>query len=508
MTTFRNRRLIAAALLLASVWPGGLAVQGQANEQERFLEVRRRQIELRGARSEYQRAEELFRAGLISKVELDRIGTQVDNAQLSYQEAVLALLGLQPRISVRAAVKFQTPDGRNFVRLTVVNLTPTFDDEQFRLLNNFEGADPIPAQLRTRSVKDIYISLQDSGGRSPEENGLRGVTIALPYEQHVAQLDYGQSRTLVFELLRDVASVVVAIGYKGQQREVPVQLQQAAIEGGVKVSSAQFSQEADLGSQATWDLRLDRASVDVRRFELKAVNLPRQVQASFIDPKSGARLSQVSFPAGVTQQSLQLRLSLPDRAGEGFALDRPLSFWAIVADDRQSGRFEAVREYSAEEIRASQTGNTQLQLIPRGLGKLEVTAPSLFAEISRGESVATGIVVRNAGTRRLDNVTVSAEPPLGWTAVAEPAVVASLDIGTEREVQLRITPPTEVSVGDYEVRLKTESLSFNTTVSSEEKSFRVRVEAGTNFVSLALLTLLLFAAVGGGVVFWIRLSRR
>lgn len=500
---FRSLALLGALLCTC-----GLAAQGQANEQERFLEVRRRQIELRGARSEYQRAEELFRAGLISKVELDRIGTQVENAQLSYQEAVLALLGLQPRISVRAAVKFQAPDGRNFVRLTVVNLTPTFDDEQFRLLNNFEGADPIPAQLRTRSVKDIYISLQDPGGGAPDEGGLRGITVALPYEQHVAQLDYGQSKTLVFELLRDLPSVVVAIGYKGQQRDVPVQLQQAAIEGGVKVASLQASQEADLGSQATWDLRLDRASVDVRRFQLRVINLPRQVQASFLDPKSGARLNQVSFPAGVTQQGLQLRLSLPDRAGEGLDLDRPLTFWAIVADDQQSGRFDAERSFSEGEIRASQTGYAQLQLIPRGVGKLEVTAPSLFAEISRGESVAATVVVRNAGTRRLDNVTVLAEPPLGWTAVAEPSVVASLDIGTEREIKIQISPPADVAVGDYEVRLKTESLSFNTTVSSEEKSFRVRVEAGTRFVSLLLLTLLLFAAVGGGVVFWIRLSRR
>ena len=124
------------------------AAQSQQNaisdEQRRFLDVRRRQIELTTARTALKRAEELEKQGLVPQSDLDRARTAVDTAQLNYQEAVLSLLSLQPRLTVRQAVKHQSKDGRKFVSLTVENLTPTFDDAQFKLLSNFEGADPIP----------------------------------------------------------------------------------------------------------------------------------------------------------------------------------------------------------------------------------------------------------------------------------------------------------------------------------------------------------------------------
>jgi len=119
-----------------------------SDEQRRFLEVRRRQIELKAARTQLKRVQEPFEQGLTSRTDLDRAQTAVETAQLNYQEAVLWLLSLQPRLSIRQATNYQTKDGRKFVHLMVENLTPTFDDSQFRLLSNFEGVDPIPEELR------------------------------------------------------------------------------------------------------------------------------------------------------------------------------------------------------------------------------------------------------------------------------------------------------------------------------------------------------------------------
>ena len=138
-----------------------------------------------------------------------------------------------------------------------------------------------------------------------------------------------------FQLLRDVNSVVVAGSYKGQNVEMVVQLQQAETENAVAISSMQASQEADLGTEATFDLRLERSSVDVRRFQLKVINLPRQISYNFVDPGSRARLSQVNFPAGVTQQNLNLTLFLPERADEQVPIDEPLEFWALAMTDAQ-----------------------------------------------------------------------------------------------------------------------------------------------------------------------------
>ena len=163
-------------------------------DQIRFLEVRRRQLELQAARKQLERTEKLTAQGLVSAIDLDRDRNNVATAQLNYQQAVLALFELEPRISVRSAVKTQTQDGRRFVRLVIANLTQSFDDSQFKLLNNFDGADPIPEQLRTPAVTSILVSLRSAERPAGSENGASRPstpTISLPYEIHVPRMEYG-----------------------------------------------------------------------------------------------------------------------------------------------------------------------------------------------------------------------------------------------------------------------------------------------------------------------------
>jgi len=507
----------ARGKLVAMILCGGVTVVLGARAQEgedvrRLLEVRRRQIELQSARQEVQRLEELFRQGVIPKTNLDRARAELEKAQLAYQEAVLSLLALEPRISVQRAVKYQAADGRRFVRLPVVNLTPTFDDAQFRLLQNFEGADPIPEELRRRDVRDIFISLKDPGEPpmgtgTVVERSVRGTTISLPYEVHIPRLNYGEERTLTFQLLRDVSSVIVAVSYKGRTSEQVAQLQ-AEGEGVVTVSSTQFSQEADLGGQATYDLRIERSTVDVRSFHLKVVNLPRQITYSFLDPNTQARLSQITFPAGVTEQRLSLRLFLPERADEQVQMDRPLEFWALVGEEAPMAAFREDRAYTAQELAAARVGRVRLVVIPRGMGRIEVSAESLFSEIPVGGSVETRLLLRNVGTRRVENIKLTAEYPLNWRVELEPAILPALEINREAEVRLRIVPPPDVPVGEYEVRIKTESFAYGRRVPSEDKIYRVSVRARAEVWTTVALIGGLLALVIGIVIFGVRLTRR
>ncbi len=493
-----------------------MSAQGQqgviSDEQRRFLDVRRRQIDLSSARTALKRTQELFKLGLVSQTDLDRDQTTVDTAQLNYQEAVLSLLSLQPRLTVKQAVKHQTKDGRKFVSLTVENLTPTFDDTQFKLLSNFEGADPIPESLRTRDVRDIFISLRATGDSATpaagNESAARGTTIALPYEVHIPELKYGESRSMEFQLLRDVNSIVVASSYKGQNQENIVQLEQAETENVVNVSSVQVSQEANLGEPVTFDLKLERSSVDVRQFQLRVVNLPHQISYSFIDPTSQARLSQLNFPAGVTQQALGLRLFLPERSDAQVVIDQPLEFWALVTDQGQGQLFQQERPYSPAEIEQSRAGRARLLIIPRGVGKIEASAASLYSEIQIGETVETNITIRNTGTRRLDNVKLTTEYPLNWRVDVVPDNVPALEINRESAVKLRIVPPSDVQVGDYEIRIKTESYAYNRSVPSEDKIYRVSVKAQTNVWGTAALVGGLLLLVIGIVIFGVKLTRR
>lgn len=498
---------LAAAVLIAS---HGVLAQ-QSDEQRRFLEVRRRQMELEAARRQFERTAKLVSGGLVPRSELEHDEDAVSAAQLNYQQSVLALLDLQPRLSVRSAIMTQTTDGRKFVRLVLVNLTPTFDDSQFKLLNNFRGADPIPEQLRTRTVNDIFVSLRDGGSTSGADSSsarVSNATISLPYEVHIPELKYKETKTLDFQLLRDVDSVVVTLNYRNQTQEVPLQLQRAAGSSEIQISSSQSSQEADLNSQATYNLTLERPTVDIRSFQLKVVNLPHQIAYSFVDPQSQARLSQINFPAGQTRQSLGLRLSLPERADDEVRIDKPLEFWALALDEAAAPRFSQERVYTPAEIAASGSGKIKLIIMTRGVGKIEVSAPSLFSEIDVGQNIATKFTVRNIGTRRLDNVKLSAEYPLNWRAQVEPNIIPSLDLNGEEIVTLKIEPPPDVAVGDYELRIKTESFADNRRVQSEDKTYRVSVKARTNLMQISAVggSLLLLVAVI--IFFGVKLTRR
>src|SRR5436305_5310804 len=96
--------------------------------QRRLFELRRRQVELNSGRAELERTQQLFDQGLTSKVELERAKARLEALQIAYQEALLSLVSLSPRVSVEQAIKSRDARGRQFVRLTVANRTPTFDD--------------------------------------------------------------------------------------------------------------------------------------------------------------------------------------------------------------------------------------------------------------------------------------------------------------------------------------------------------------------------------------------
>lgn len=507
----RTTATLLAFLLFAFAGTVGTAAQEAASdEQTRLLELRQRQVELRLARSEVRRTEELFDQGLVSAADLERDKARLETAEIAYQQAVLALLGVVPHLSVREAVKYQKGDGRKFVRLTVTNLSPGFDDSRLELLADFEGAEPIPENLRTRHVRDVFLSL-----KAPQESlaatadgAAPGTAIALPYEAHVAEIPYRGSATLEFQLLREVSSVVVAMSYRGREQQIAVQLQQAPSERLGTLTSPQISQEADLGAAATYSLRLERSTVDEGILHLHVLNLPRQVGYSFVDPETQARLSRIHFAAGVADRALTLRVFLPEEAGEEVAIDQPLDFWAVVVRQDDDARFTGERRYTREEIEAGRAAALELAVIPRGVGRLEVQASSLYDEIAQGEGATTRLTLRNTGTRALDGVRLTGDAPPNWRLEIRPERLAGLEVGASATVEVAVAPPDSVLVGDYEVRIRTESFAFNRPLPTEDKTYRIRVTAPPRVLGTALLAVVLLALAAGIVVLGARLTRR
>ena len=96
----------------------------------------------------------------------------------------------------------------------------------------------------------------------------------------------------------------------------------------------------------------------------------------------------------------------------------------------------------------------------------------------------------------------------GQTTTIVPDLVATLLPGKEETIGVTITPPPDVSVGDYETTIKTEAFASNRKVDSEDKKIRIHVTSSANIVGTAALILLLVGILVGVVVFGVRLSRR
>jgi hypothetical protein len=493
-----SRFLICLAILLLVT--GDLRSQVNYNQRDdkyRVLGLKRAKEAYEMARREFERQQELSRRQLISEAELDRSRNIYADAEVNYQQSLLAVLFEQQFVSVARAVKYQSAPGVNHVRLTVANTSG--ETAELRKLVNID--DPLFRSLQPDVVDNVYISLSNADG----------AIISKPYEAKISRLQYGKPVTLDFVLLQEVDAVTVNLIYgSGSTRSMKIFLQKDAAANRVAVQSQQFSQEIDLGTSATFDLTLELFSSTGGEFALEVMNLPPQINHYFKDPVSQARLTQFKFTGTVNTRNSSLVVSLPDRPNDEVMMDRPIPFYVVVlprsAAKAVAGHGPAV--WTQDEIERLQAGYAKLELVPRGMGKILVRAPQLFYSITPGGAVSMSADLVNEGSRRLDNVEVKIDPPLHWTASVEPRVVPSLGIGEEQKIRLTFTPPGDVPAGRYEVRLRTSGFSESQPVNAEDKTVTVEVAAPANVLGTVLVVLLVVGLAAGMVYAGVRLSKK
>jgi len=166
------------------------------------------------------------------------------------------------------------------------------------------------------------------------------------------------------------------------------------------------------------------------------------------------------------------------------------------------------RHYTASELDRMNVSYVRLELVPRGVGRIQVRATNFYHELKPGENVQMQLTVYNDGTRRLDNIKVQTDPPVNWVSTVTPDLLESLMPGKEAVVTVSLSPPQEVNVGDYEATIKTESYASNKKVESEDKKIKIHVTAQASFFGTTLLVLLMVGILTGVVVFGIRLNKR
>lgn len=500
----RSRSMFAALLMVAAVLVTAErssaqvgSMFNQRDDQYRVLGLKRAKEAYETARKDYDRQKMLFEKNLISQSDLDRAHNQFADAEVNYQQSLLAVLFEQQYVTVVKAVKYQGRDRTKHVRLTVANASG--GSAEFRKLLNID--DPLFRSLQPDIINDVYISLLNGDG----------AVIGQPYEAKIDELRFGTPVQIDFSLLQDLDVATVNMIYgKGTTRALKVYLQKDVSENTVAVQSQQFSQEGELGSSATFDLTLELFSGSSTTFSLEVVNLPAQLNRYFTDPVSNARLSQFKFTESVTARKASLVVWLPDRPTETVLIDKPIEFYVLVTPTERAAELKQAtsHQWTEDEIARLKVGYVKLGLVPRGKGKLLVRAQQLFESTTAGGTVQTTMDVVNEGSRRLDNIEVNADVPLNWTKSIEPRVITSLGPGEERRVQVSFGTPRDVSVGRYEMRIRTASLSDNTPVNAEDKTVTVEVQAEANILGTVLLILLILGLVAGMVVFGVRLSRK
>ncbi|MBI2429154.1 MAG: hypothetical protein HYV29_10235, partial [Ignavibacteriales bacterium] len=216
----------------------------QRDDKYRLLGLKRAKEAYEFSKKEFERQQDLFKKGLLSQAELDRARVSFSDAEVNYQQSLLAVLFETQFISVEKAVKYQTSDGKKHVRLTLINTSG--GNAEFQKLVKME--DQLFRSLQPDVIPNVYVSIANT------DNSI----ISQPYEAKIDELRFGHPKELDFILLQDLDAVVVNVIYgNGSSRTMKIFLQKDASQNKVLVQSQQFSQEGELGKSATFDLTLE-----------------------------------------------------------------------------------------------------------------------------------------------------------------------------------------------------------------------------------------------------------
>lgn len=497
-----KRLLVASMIAMLLLLQTAILAQGsgffnQRDDKYRLLGLKRAKEAYETSKSEYERYKDMYGRQLVAAAELERVRSAFRDAEVNYQQSLLAVLFEQQYVTVASAVKYYAADKSRHVRITVANTSG--GSAEFQKLVSVD--DELFRSLQPDIVNNTYVSVLND----------QNAVIGKPYEVKIPVLKYGEPQTVDFILLQDLDAVTISLIYSnGSQRSMKVYLQKDATVDRVEVQSEQFSQEVNLGESAAFDLALELYSGTENTFTLEAINLPPQINRTFKEPVSKARLSQLRFSESTRSKQASLEIILPDLPNDQVVISKPIAFFAAAIPGNKIDRLRELqgRPWTEEELRGLDIGFVRLEIVPRGRGKILVRAPQLFQAIQDDETARLRIELVNEGSRRLDNVEIKVDLPFNWSKKVDPAVITGLEINEEKFVELAFTPPEDVAVGKYDIRVRTTGTSGGEPVIGEDKTINVEILASSSVFGTLLIVLLIVGLVTAVVVFGIRLSRR
>jgi NPCBM-associated, NEW3 domain of alpha-galactosidase len=464
--------IVAFALLVPVAGANETITQGMRLEKARMA------VEF--ARLEYERAVKGKELGITADLTVEAQERAYRSAQLEYEEALLLASAASQQVIIRSATKERAADGKTWATIGI----------SYHAGGGQRGGQNDGATHRfLRTIDNVSVSLVSDN-----------VVISLPYEARLGTMRDGQVATARFLLLKDVESLEIVVRHGGKEQRTKVYLMQAAGGRHVAISTSQSSQDVELGGTATFDLVLERLRRDFSIFKLSVLGLPSAATYEFLAVDTGARISQAEFADEVSSTKLRLKVYLPKTAPPDW-LDRPLAFHVICAPP------DRVPKSAAEIESTPEAAAARFEIVPRGMGKIELQVANLFHDIKAGKALVLSAKLSNLGTRTVHNVRVSTDLPLDWKAEVTPPIVPALPQNGDVHVQITVTPPENVSTGEYEAKLRPESTAFGRRVDGEEQIVRVRVVPPDRPWTVVLLSGGVVALLIGGGYFALRLAR-
>jgi hypothetical protein len=419
---------------------------------------------------------------------------QLEEAEILLEQTTLGLLKNATQIVVREARKYKSVDGKSMVDITLENAS---DVRDAMVVDPSLTQQDLQALLR---VENIFVSLRN------------GPVVGEPYESRIAALEVGARRILTYRLLRDEDDVSVVLSYLDIEEEsTPVILRKGGEQTLPSINSAQFSQTGELQQTVRFDLTLERLSDEERSFGLAVVGLPQRIDHSFVD--NGAKVNQVKFDENKSKSTLSLQLQIPEKLDREF-VGRTRTFFALVTEPREYAKIHALQaEFGdapvlEERVDSLVANYVKLELIPKGIGKLEVLVSNTYREIQVGEELHIRVEFLNRGSVTVQNIKAALDLPYQWQEEVDPLLIKRLEPEERTPIDIIARPPVDIAVGNYELGVEAQGQVGNENVESLEKNLTIHVGASSNIAgNVILIGILVLLVVGIGVAS-IRISRR
>jgi hypothetical protein len=419
---------------------------------------------------------------------------QLEEAEILLEQTTLDLLKNATQIVVREARKYKSVDGKSMVDITLENAS---DVRDAMVVDPSLTQQDLQALLR---VENIFVSLRN------------GPVVGEPYESRIAALEVGARRILTYRLLRDEDDVSVVLSYLDIEEEsTPVILRKGGEQTLPSINSAQFSQTGELQQTVRFDLTLERLSDEERSFGLAVVGLPQRIDHSFVD--NGAKVNQVKFDENKSKSTLSLQLQIPEKLDREF-VGRTRTFFALVTEPREYAKIHALQaEFGdapvlEERVDSLVANYVKLELIPKGIGKLEVLVSNTYREIQVGEELHIRVEFLNRGSVTVQNIKAALDLPYQWQEEVDPLLIKRLEPEERTPIDIIARPPVDIAVGNYELGVEAQGQVGNENVESLEKNLTIHVGASSNIAgNVILIGILVLLVVGIGVAS-IRISRR